>query len=72
MFFDEGGVSFKKVFNGCFKSRTVEDGRYEELGGNSIYRIPSHLLNSLYLLQTLSARGNKTKLMYTVNAFRAI
>ena len=42
------------------------------MGERSLFKIPKHLLNSLYLLRTLRARASKTKLMYTVNAFRAI
>jgi hypothetical protein len=34
--------------------------------------VPEHLLQSAYLLQCLRARDFSTKLLYTLNAFRAI
>ena len=34
--------------------------------------MPQHLLLTAYLLRCLRARENKTKLLYTLNTFRAI
>ena len=37
-----------------------------------MHEIPQHLLFANYLLQCLNAREQKTKLLYTLNTFRAI
>lgn len=44
----------------------------EILPKNSLHETPQHLLFAHYLMQCLHARASKTKLMYTLNAFRAI
>jgi len=37
-----------------------------------MHEIPQHLLFANYLLQCLDAREQKTKLLYTLNTFRAV
>lgn len=43
-----------------------------EIDSKSLLDVPHHLLFSFYVLQYLSARDSKIKLLYTLNVFRAI
>lgn len=40
--------------------------------GHSIYSMPSHLVVAYYTLRFMTSRDCKTKVMYTLNYFRAI
>ena len=44
----------------------------EEISKSSLYDTTQHLLFAHYLLACLTARDSKTKLLYTLNAFRSI
>ena len=44
----------------------------EEINKNSLFDTTQHLLFAHYLLACLTARESKTKLLYTLNAFRSI
>lgn len=44
----------------------------EDIGKNSLFETGQHLLFAHYLLSALTARESKTKLLYTLNAFRSI
>jgi hypothetical protein len=73
-FFTEDQKSFLSLFKACFKSKSEVDKSKTavELPASSMHEIPQHLLFANYLLQCLSAREQKTKLLYTLNTFRAI
>jgi hypothetical protein len=73
-FFSEDQKQFLSLFKACLKARAdFEKGsKIEELSATSLHEIPSHLLLATYLLQTLSAREEKNKLLYSLNSFRAI
>ena len=44
----------------------------DDVNKNSLYETPQQLLFSNYLLNCLKARDHKTKLLYTLNAFRSV
>ena len=54
---------------GIKKEAVLDD---EEVGKNSLFETSQHLLFAHYLLSALSARESKTKLLYTLNAFRSV
>ncbi|CDW82479.1 UNKNOWN [Stylonychia lemnae] len=72
--FTEGEVSFLSIFKGCLKTKSeYEDiSDPEPLQNTSILQVPQHLLFSLYMLKYIKARDSKIKLLYVLNAFRAI
>lgn len=76
-FFTEDQKAFLSIFISSLKSKTdygVNKGSQdaEDIDKNSLYQVPQHLLFSHYLMTCLQARDAKTKLLYTLNAFRAI
>ena len=73
-FFTEDQKQFLSLFKGCFKAKAEFDARKTsvELPASSLQEIPQHLLFANYLLRCLDAREQKTKLLYTLNSFRAI
>ena len=73
-FFTEDQKQFLSLFKGCFKAKADWDARKTsvELPASSMQEIPQHLLFANYLLRCLDAREQKTKLLYTLNSFRAI
>ena len=73
-FFTEDQKQFLSLFRACFKAKADYDQNKPpvELSSTSIHEIPQHLLFANYLLQCLNAREQKTKLLYTLNTFRAI
>ena len=50
----------------------TEDIDREEIPKNSLFDTNQYLLFAHYLLSALSGRDAKTKLLYTLNAFRSI
>lgn len=73
-FFTEDQKQFLSLFKASFKSKADFDSKqqYQDIKPTSLHEIPNHLLCAQYMLQTLNAREQKTKLLYTLNAFRAI
>lgn len=73
-FFDDNQKSFLDIFTNSLKSKADYDKnkQNEEILGSTILDLPQHLLFAKYLLSTLRARENKTKLLYTLNIFRAV
>lgn len=73
-FFSEDQKQFLSIFKGSLKAKADYDKnrKTEEISSNSLHEIPSHLLLATYLLQCLNAREEKTKLLYTLNSFRAV
>jgi len=53
-----------------YRGKTIQDD--PELPKNSLYDTAQHLLFAEYLMVCLKARDHKTKLLYTLNAFRSI
>ena len=49
-----------------------EDLDVEEIDKNSLFETTQHLLFAHYVLALTTARESKTKLLYTLNAFRSI
>jgi hypothetical protein len=68
-FFTEDQKSFISLLKGCFKAKMDFDSSKPgaEIPADSLHEIPQHLLFANYLLQVLSARDHKTKLLYTLN-----
>lgn len=73
-FFTEDQKQFISLLKSCFKTKMDFDTSKPgvEIPSDSLHEIPQHLLFANYLLQVLSARDHKTKLLYTLNQFRAI
>lgn len=73
-FFTEDQKQFLSLYRGCLKAKADYDPSKpaSDLPASSIHEIPQHLLFANYLLQCLDAREQKTKLLYTLNTFRAI
>ena len=73
-FFTEQQKEFISLFKGCFKAKGDFDHSKPSVSieSDSLHDIPQHLLFANYLLQTLEARQQKTKLLYTLNSFRSI
>jgi hypothetical protein len=73
-FFTEDQKQFLSLYRGCLKSKADFDQNKPavDLPAVSLHEIPQHLLFANYLLQTLNAREEKTKLLYTLNSFRSI
>jgi hypothetical protein len=73
-FFTEDQKQFLSLYRGCLKSKADFDQNKPsvDLPAVSLHEIPQHLLFANYLLQTLNAREEKTKLLYTMNSFRSI
>ena len=73
-FYTEDQKQFLSLFKGCFKSKAEYGAKptATDLTSKSLQYVPQHLLFTAYLLRCLRARENKTKLLYTLNTFRAI
>ena len=70
-------MEFLAIFSTSMKTKTevgfkTEDIDAEEVGKNSLFETTQHLLFAHYLLSAVTARESKTKLLYTLNAFRSI
>ena len=70
-------MEFLTLFNGSLKTKAevgfaTSDIDAEEVHKNSLFETTQHLLFAHYLLTALTARESKTKLLYTLNAFRSI
>ena len=76
-YFTEDQMEFLTLFNGSLKTKAevgfaTSDIDAEEVHKNSLFETTQHLLFAHYLLTALTARESKTKLLYTLNAFRSI
>ena len=76
-YFTEDQMEFLTIFSASLKTKSevgfkLEELDTEEVGKNSLYETTQHLLFAHYLLTSLTARESKTKLLYTLNAFRSI
>lgn len=76
-YFTEDQMEFLTIFSTSMKTKTevgfkTEDIDVEEVGKNSLFETTQHLLFAHYLLSAVTARDSKTKLLYTLNAFRSI
>ena len=70
-------MEFLTIFSASIKTKSevgfkLEELDTQEVGKNSLYETTQHLLFAHYLLTCLTARESKTKLLYTLNAFRSI
>lgn len=71
-------MQFLTIFSGSMKTKSEVGFKKEpvlddeEVGKNSLFETSQHLLFAHYLLSALSARESKTKLLYTLNAFRSV
>ena len=70
-------MEFLTLFNSSLKTKSevgfqTSDIDAEEVHKNSLFETTQHLLFAHYLLTALTARESKTKLLYTLNAFRSI
>lgn len=76
-FFSEDQRAFISLFMSCLKTKQeynmgLSDQDKQDISKQSLYNTPQHLLFAYYLLVCLKARESKTKLLYSLNAFRAI
>lgn len=77
-YFTEDQMEFMTIFSGSLKTKAEYGFKKEEMlddeeiNKNSLFETSQHLLFAHYLLSCLSAREAKTKLLYTLNAFRSI
>jgi hypothetical protein len=73
-FFTEGHHEFLSLFKQCFKAQRDYDHEAKpvKLDSKSLEVVPHHLIFSKNLLDCVSARDNKIKLMHTLNTFRSI
>lgn len=76
-YFTEDQVQFLTIFSAALKTKSEvgfrqEEQDVEEVGKNSLYETGQHLLFAHYLLSAITAREQKTKLLYTLNCFRSI
>ena len=68
--YSEREKSFLSIFKGCLVPKGEDE--FEPVSQRSLMNASHHLLFALYIMRYTKARDSKIKLLYTLNAFRAI
>jgi hypothetical protein len=68
--YSEKEKSFLSIFKGCLIAKQEEG--FDPVSAKSLMNASQHLLFALYIMRYTKARDSKVKLLYTLNAFRAV